>query len=177
MNKLVHQRTFTEPPHCMPHHIINQVGNNGRIPKCFDAPVWIFLSSSSEQKITYTCRPIQWLFFHLVIGHPATNFGSLSIGQPHSPNVNHCVFIYFLTQRSLGTSHQRVFINVRWIANRPTDTQTDWHKGKQMNTKKNLKRPTLPVVNARPPDTEYLYYPLDVEGVTLKGSLLPACRR
>ena len=25
-----------------------------------------------------------------------------------------------------------------------------------------------------PPDTEYLYYPLDVEGVTLKGSLLPA---
>ena len=177
MNKLVHQRTFTEPPHCMPHHIINQVGNNGRIPKCFDAPFWIFLSSSSEQKITYTCRPIQWLFFHLVIGHPATNFGSLSIGQPHSPNVNHCVFIYFLTQRSLGTSHQRVFKNVRWIANRPTDTQTDWHKGKQMNTKKNLKRPTLPVVNARPPDTEYLYYPLDVEGVTPKGSLLPACRR
>ena len=26
-------------------------------------------------------------------------------------------------------------------------------------------------------DTEYLYYPLDVEGVTLKGSLLPAITR
>ena len=43
-----------------------------------------------------------------------------------------------------------------------------------MNKKsKNLKKPTLSVVNAGPPDTEYLYYPLDVEGVTLKGSLLP----
>ena len=39
----------------------------------------------------------------------------------------------------------------------------------------NLKNPTL--VNAGPPDTEYLYYPLDVEGVTLKGSLLPASTR
>ena len=44
-----------------------------------------------------------------------------------------------------------------------------------MNKKsKNLKKPTLSVVNAGPPDAEYLYYPLDVEGVTLKGSLLPA---
>ena len=33
------------------------------------------------------------------------------------------------------------------------------------------------VVNAGPPDTEYLYYPLDVEGVTLKGPLLPAITR
>ena len=29
---------------------------------------------------------------------------------------------------------------------------------------------------AGPPDTEYLYYPLYMEGVTLKGSLLPALR-
>ena len=36
---------------------------------------------------------------------------------------------------------------------------------------------TNTVVNAGPPDTEYLYYPLDVEGVTLKGSLLPARTR
>ena len=34
----------------------------------------------------------------------------------------------------------------------------------------------MAVVNAGPPDVEYLYYPLDVEGVTLKGSLLPALR-
>ena len=38
--------------------------------------------------------------------------------------------------------------------------------------KKYLKTNT--VVNAGPPDTEYLYYPLNVEGVTQKGSLLPA---
>ena len=44
-----------------------------------------------------------------------------------------------------------------------------------MNRKsENLRKPTLSVPNAGPPDTEYLYYPLDVEGVTLKGSLLPA---
>ena len=44
-----------------------------------------------------------------------------------------------------------------------------------MNKKsKNLKNPTLAAVNAGPPDTEYLYYPLDVEGVNLKVSLLPA---
>ena len=39
---------------------------------------------------------------------------------------------------------------------------------------KYLKKPALSVVNAGPPNTEYLYYPLDAEGVTLKGSLLPA---
>ena len=39
---------------------------------------------------------------------------------------------------------------------------------------KNLKKPTLPVVNAGLRDTEYLYDPLDMEGVTLKGSSLPA---
>ena len=38
--------------------------------------------------------------------------------------------------------------------------------------KKSLKTNT--VVNAGPPDTEYLYYPLNVEGITQKGSLLPA---
>ena len=44
-----------------------------------------------------------------------------------------------------------------------------------MNKKsKNLKKPTLSVVNAGPPDREYLYFLLDVESVTLKGSLLPA---
>ena len=51
--------------------------------------------------------------------------------------------------------------------------------GKLMNRKKtkNLKKPTLSVVNAGHPDTEFLYYLLDVEGVTLKGSLLPAHKK
>ena len=34
----------------------------------------------------------------------------------------------------------------------------------------------MAVVNAGPPDTEYPYYPLDMEGATLTGSLLPAPR-
>ena len=49
--------------------------------------------------------------------------------------------------------------------------KTDRHK-----KEKNLKKSNT-VVNAGPPDTKYLYYPLDVEGVTLKGSLLPASTR
>ena len=52
-----------------------------------------------------------------------------------------------------------------------TDMKTNRCTQKQ---RKNLKKPTLPVVNAGPPDTEYLYYPLYVDGVTQKGSLLPA---
>ena len=48
-----------------------------------------------------------------------------------------------------------------------------------MNKKsKDLKKPTLSVVNAGPSHTEYLYYyPLDVEDVNLKDSLLPAHAR
>ena len=47
-----------------------------------------------------------------------------------------------------------------------------------MNKKsKDLKKPTLSVVNAGPPDRDYLYYPLDVEGVTLKGFLLSTLLR
>ena len=40
-------------------------------------------------------------------------------------------------------------------------------------TKKKSKKPTLSLINAGP-QVEYLYYPLNVEGVTQKGSLLPA---
>ena len=35
----------------------------------------------------------------------------------------------------------------------------------------------MSVVIAGPPDTEFLFDPLDVGGVTLKGSLLPAHTR
>ena len=48
---------------------------------------------------------------------------------------------------------------------------------KQKDTKKKKIQKTNTDVNAGPPDTVYLYYPLDVEGVTLKGSLLPASTR
>ena len=40
--------------------------------------------------------------------------------------------------------------------------------------RKNLKKSRMSVVNVGPPYTEYLYYPLNLEGVTQKGSLLPA---
>ena len=56
--------------------------------------------------------------------------------------------------------------------------KTDWHEDIQMDTKSNkkLKKPTLSLVNAGP-QMEYLYYPLNAEGVTQKGSLLPAYLR
>ena len=55
-----------------------------------------------------------------------------------------------------------------------TDEKSDRHEDQHMDkkTKKNLKKPTLSVVNAGPPDTEYLHYPLNVEGVIQKSSLL-----
>ena len=52
-----------------------------------------------------------------------------------------------------------------------TDIKTNRWTQKQ---RKNLKKTTLRVVKAGPPDTEYLYYPLNVEGITQKGSLLAA---
>ena len=56
------------------------------------------------------------------------------------------------------------------------DGKTEWNEDKQLDTKtkKNLKKPTLSVVNAGPPDAEYLYYPLNVNGATQNGILLPA---
>ena len=52
-------------------------------------------------------------------------------------------------------------------------TDTD----KQMNIKRKKTKKSNNVVSAGPLDAEYLYYPLDVEGITLKGSLLPASTR
>ena len=54
--------------------------------------------------------------------------------------------------------------------NGKTDGKTD---RKKRRTVAHLKIPTPPVGNAGAPDTKYLYY-FHVEGVTLKGSLLPA---
>ena len=55
-------------------------------------------------------------------------------------------------------------------------SHTGWHIDKLMDTKKKTNLKTNTVVNAGAPDTKYLYCPLDVEGVTLKGSLLPASK-
>ena len=57
-----------------------------------------------------------------------------------------------------------------------TDEKSDRHEDKRWPQKqrKNLKKPTLSGVNAGPPDTEYLHYPLNVERVTQKSSLFPA---
>ena len=49
-----------------------------------------------------------------------------------------------------------------------TDAETNrWREKKKPKT----------FVNAGPPDTEHLYYPLNAEGVTQKGSLWPAITR
>ena len=50
------------------------------------------------------------------------------------------------------------------------------NKRKTKTLFRKIKKTNVAVVNAGPSGTEYLYYPLDVEGVTLKGSLLPALR-
>ena len=54
---------------------------------------------------------------------------------------------------------------------------SDWLTHRQTDGHKKKKRKKTNTVNAGPPDTEYLCYPLDVGGVTLKGSLLPATAR
>ena len=47
-----------------------------------------------------------------------------------------------------------------------------------MDTKKEKKSKTQTLLSMLvSPDNEYLYYPLNVEGVTLKDSLLPANAR
>ena len=67
--------------------------------------------------------------FQLLFGCPTTNFGPLSRGQPHHPNVNHCV-LTILTQRSPGASEQGWVPNPGqapsgvWIRNLPILTTT-----------------------------------------------------
>ena len=55
-----------------------------------------------------------------------------------------------------------------------TDRRMEKVKYREGAAPKNLKKPTLSIASAGPQDIEYLYYPLHVEGVTLKGLLLPA---
>ena len=74
-------------------------------------------------------------------------------------------------------SYLIVILSLEKLENRlHKNKKTDIHKDKQLNTKtkNNLKKPTLSVVIASPPITEYLYYALNVEGLTQKDSLLPA---
>ena len=61
------------------------------------------------------------VILYLVAGHPATNFGSLSRRRK-----------WKVTGNLITTS----FKNLRWIEKRPTDTQTDWDKGKLIKMKK-----------------------------------------
>ena len=60
------------------------------------------------------------------------------------------------------------------INSKQMDRHTDWLTHRQTDgCKKETKSKNTNTVNAGPPDTEYLYYPLDVGGVTLKSSCLP----
>ena len=56
-------------------------------------------------------------------------------------------------------------------AKKRTDMKTNRWTEKQS---KNIKKPAPSVVNAGFPDAEYLYFALNVEGVTQKSSLFPA---
>ena len=68
------------------------------------------------------------------------------------------------------------FLKLSWIANRRADTETNIETNRWTQKSKNLYKTNTAVVNAGPPDTQYLYYQLDVEDVTLMGSLLPPLR-
>ena len=56
------------------------------------------------------------------------------------------------------------------------DAQTERLTYRQADGNKKVKilKTNTAVVDAGPPDTEYLYCPLDIDGITLKGTLLPA---
>ena len=56
--------------------------------------------------------------------------------------------------------------------------EIDWKYYRQTDRHKKVKilKTNTALVNAGPPDTEYPYYPLYVESVTMKGSLLPVLR-
>ena len=73
---------------------------------------------------------------------------------------------YLIVIISLKKLENRLYIDEKL-----TDRKTNKWAQKQRT---NLKKPTWSVVNAGPPDREYLHYPLNVVGVTQKGSLLPA---
>ena len=65
--------------------------------------------------------------FYLLFGCLKTNFGSLSRGQPHSPDVNHCVFIIFLF-KGLWEPHNNKFLKTR------DGLQTDPHTRRLTDT-------------------------------------------
>ena len=112
------------------------------------------------------------VIFYLLFGRPMTNFGSLSRRQPHSPNVNYCIFIIFCF-RGHWQPHNNQFLKTWDEFPRDPDPQGDWDIGKLMNTRKVkiYKKTILPVVNVSSPDRDYLHCWLDVEGDTLKVSL------
>ena len=62
------------------------------------------------------------------------------------------------------------YIYLRLIVNKHADIQTNWHRQTNGHKKKKKKYKANTVVNSVPPDTEFLYYPLNVEGIILKGS-------
>ena len=70
--------------------------------------------------------------------------------------------------RACAQTHTHTHTNTH--TNKNKNRQTDGHK-----KEKNVKNQHF--CNVGPPDTQYLYYSLDVESATLKGSLLPASTR
>ena len=107
------------------HHTTKQLENDGKIPKSFDTAVWILFWVLALNRRSHTHADYSTVIFYLLFGHPTTNFGSLSRGEPHSPSVNHCVSI-ILCLRGHWQPHSNVFKNLGWIAKRPTDPQSDW---------------------------------------------------
>ena len=69
----------------------------------------------------------------------------------------------------IGIIRPKKFENRLYSEKKMSDMKTQRWTQKQ---RKNLKKPTLSTLTV--PQVDYLYYSLNVEGVTQKGSLLPA---
>ena len=93
--------------------------------------------NSRGKKSKYRKLPLISVFylFYLLSGCPMANIGPLSRGQSHLPNVSHCVFYQFFTQRSpgacqwvyLGDPHDPTIYWLNPLTDTDTDTDTDTH--------------------------------------------------
>ena len=79
----------------------------------------------------------------------------------------------FQQNKQVLIAAEAVLIQTLTIMYRYTDTHSDTQTNRGTQNRKKSKRPTL-LSMLVPPDTDYLYYPPDVEGVKLEGLLLPA---
>ena len=109
-----------------------------RIPEYFDFFFWLLdlnrrLHTHDDLFNTY--------LLSAMFGCPKTNFWSLSRGQPHSPDINHCVFIIFWLKIHWKPHNNDSLKNWNGLktdsqTHRLTDTWANWWTKKSKNLKR-----------------------------------------